>query len=176
MLQKICSTYKGINRIETFTDKYMHSVSCLAGFCNVDLQLKGYNCTCQQIGQQGRDTLYKENTFWGPQAFSFYDCIFTLIPVLLTATLRSPQTRGYRFCKMLDHASSLPWNCSDTVGWRAELRKELCSSCLVPGTEFLKSFPSFLLLLSKADNSYHLFHFQTFLSPYSGLNSKEEFP
>lgn len=51
----------------------MHSVACIADFYGVDLQLKGYDYTYQQIGLRGRTQepqLYKAKTFQRPQALS----------------------------------------------------------------------------------------------------------
>lgn len=124
----------------------MHSVFCLADFYNIDLQLKGYNCTCQQIGLQGRAQqphFIKQRRFKGLRLFPSMTGSFHLFQCWWLPHHILPWTRGYRFCKVSDHANNLPWNCCDTVGWRAGLKAELCSSCLIPGTELLKSFPSF---------------------------------
>lgn len=150
----------------------MQTVACLAEFYNIDLQLKDYNCTCQQIGLQGRvqePQFIKQRLFKGLKLSPSVTGSFHLFQWLSYHVL--PWT-GDRFCEVSDHANNLPWNCNDTLGWRAELNAELCSSCLVLGTELFKSFSSFLLLFSRVDNSYHLFPFQTSLSPYSGLHSK----
>lgn len=153
----------------------MHSVSCLADFYNIDLQLKGYNFTYQLIGLQGRvqePHFTKQRLFKGLKLAPSITGSFHLFQFWWLPHHILPWTRGDRFRDVSDHAINWPWNCCGAVGWRAELKAGLCSACLVAGTEFLKGFPSFLLLLSRADNSFHLFPFQIPLSPYSGLHSK----
>lgn len=118
-------------------------------------------------------TLYKAKTFQRSQAFSFYDWKFPLIPVLVAATPHSPADKRIRIlesvrsCKQL--TLKLLWYCR-VKRW-AEGRALLFMS---GSWDRALQKLSFLLLLSRADNSYHLFLFQTFLSPYSGLHSKED--